>query len=614
MNGSLRQSMSWLHTWTSLVAGWLLLVVCITGSAAYYRDEISLWMQPEWHAGVAAQATPAAQAAAARLAVAQLQRTAPDAASWIIDLPQPRKPYTGISWTSVRGQGLAPGDGRPAGNFASATLDGAGQLLPEARDTRGGGFFAVFHFTLHYVPVLWGRWIVSICTMLMLVALISGVITHRRFFADFFTFRPGKGQRSWLDAHNALGVLALPFHTMICYSGLVTLMLLTMPWAVRQLYPDNRNDFVATALPQAPRLIAAAGAPAALADIAPLMAQASAHWQGGIAARVTVQRPNDAAARYIVQRHEAGRLSNERQSLVFNALDGTLASSSGDAPSAAAATRNTLIGLHLGRFAEPWLRGLLFMSALGACAMMATGMLLWTVKARQRKQPPRGLRLAESLNIATIAALPAAMALYFWLNRLLPADMAARPAAEINGFFIGWGVLAAAALVWPARAMWMAQLMLAAALFAGLPVLNLATAPAHAHAAHAALLGGGTGLVAATDAGLLLSGALLAWAGWRLRPLPLSAAARWRWQIAARTLTAIFGCYALAALASSTLALLAAVGMPRVDAALTGMLLSFIFYAIGIIWTFSTATLYRAWAGLLLAAALLSSLRLLLPG
>src|SRR3546814_3592298 len=66
--------------------------------------------------------------------------------------------------------------------------------------------------------------------MFMLVAIVSGVITHKKIFVDFFTFRWGKGQRSWLDAHNALSVFGLPFHLMITYTGLVTLMALYMPW------------------------------------------------------------------------------------------------------------------------------------------------------------------------------------------------------------------------------------------------------------------------------------------------------------------------------------------------------------------------------------------------
>ena len=83
------------------------------------------------------------------------------------------------------------------------------------------------------MPPLWGRWIVGTCALVMLVALVSGIVTHRRIFADFFTFRrPRRSQRGWLDAHNVFGVLALPFHLMITYTGLVTLAPMYMPWGV----------------------------------------------------------------------------------------------------------------------------------------------------------------------------------------------------------------------------------------------------------------------------------------------------------------------------------------------------------------------------------------------
>ncbi|MFP3787432.1 PepSY-associated TM helix domain-containing protein, partial [Burkholderia sp. SIMBA_024] len=74
------------------------------------------------------------------------------------------------------------------------------------------------HFDLHYLPVVCARYIVRCCAMFMLVPIISGIITHKKIFKDFFTFRPGKGQRSWLDFHNASAVLALPYHAMITYT------------------------------------------------------------------------------------------------------------------------------------------------------------------------------------------------------------------------------------------------------------------------------------------------------------------------------------------------------------------------------------------------------------
>lgn len=66
-------------------------------------------------------------------------------------------------------------------------------------------------------------------------------------FADFFTLRFGKGQQSWLDAHNVAGVLALPFGLMITYTGLVTLMFVAMPWAISAAYPVRDAFFDAVA-------------------------------------------------------------------------------------------------------------------------------------------------------------------------------------------------------------------------------------------------------------------------------------------------------------------------------------------------------------------------------
>ena len=37
----LRQSMSWLHTWSGLLLGWLLYAVFFTGTLSYFRDEIN---------------------------------------------------------------------------------------------------------------------------------------------------------------------------------------------------------------------------------------------------------------------------------------------------------------------------------------------------------------------------------------------------------------------------------------------------------------------------------------------------------------------------------------------------------------------------------------------
>ncbi len=143
------------------------------------------------------------------------------------------------------------------------------------RDTRGGDFLYRFHFELH-MPPLWGRWIVGICAMIMLVALISGIVTHRRIVSDFFILRRDKAaQRGWLDAHNVTGVLALPFHLMITYTGIVTLALMYMPWGVTTAYKGEAPAFYAESgqitAPRAP-----SGQPGTLAPVGPMVREALA--------------------------------------------------------------------------------------------------------------------------------------------------------------------------------------------------------------------------------------------------------------------------------------------------------------------------------------------------
>src|SRR5690606_33736672 len=95
-----------------------------------------------------------------------------------------------------------------------------------------------FHYDLHYINWYWARWLVGIAAMAMLVAILSGIVTHKKILTDFFLLRLGKGQRSWLDAHNASSVLFLPFILMITYTGLVSLATHYMPWGIAANYAD----------------------------------------------------------------------------------------------------------------------------------------------------------------------------------------------------------------------------------------------------------------------------------------------------------------------------------------------------------------------------------------
>lgn len=467
-----RPAMAVLHTWAGLVPGWVLFAIFLTGSLSYFRPEISLWTRPEL--SVAEQPSPALVLARAQ---ARLQQIGAGASHWRIELPQPHWP---VAELYVWRDAPAPGDARP--RFVHELLDPRTGQPAAARATFGGDFFYYFHFDLH-MPWRLGRFIAGFAAMAMLVAIVSGVIIHRRIFADFFTFRPGKGQRSWLDAHNLTGVLALPYHLMIAYTGLVTLMTLYLPWGVDAAYQNRARFFAEAGQSYAPP--PAAGIAAPLMPIGNLLDAVQRHWPGEAAGRVDVYWPGDAHARIVYTVDDATRLSHLADRLVFDGASGTLLDDRGGATSWPARTERVMYGLHMGQFGGPLLHFLFFLSGLLGTVMVGSGLVLWSVKRRSRhaEAPGGGARWAEAVNLAVIIGLPVAVAGFFWANRLLPAALGNRAFLEMLSFYLTWllcGLHAGLRLRQVSRfRAWSEQSAAAAIAFLLLPVLNALTTDVH---------------------------------------------------------------------------------------------------------------------------------------
>ncbi|WP_050452817.1 PepSY-associated TM helix domain-containing protein [Candidatus Burkholderia verschuerenii] len=460
--------MSDLHTWVGLLAGWILYAMFLTGTVSYFKDETSQWMRPEMpHLATTPDAAQVAQRVADTLG-----GIAAGSTQWSFDLPSARTSIVGAFWRTPKGAA----DKRA---FQEGWFDPLTGARTASRDTLGGEFFYRFHFQFYYMPPLWGRWIAGFCAMFMLIAIVSGVITHKKIFVDFFTFRWGKGQRSWLDAHNALSVFGLPFHAMITYTCLVTLMAMYMPFgqqtafktpAERRAMTEQLSAFIQPGKPS--------GQPAPLAPVDAMVREAQARWGRDHVGRVTITLPGDAAARVAVSRGEAERVSMSPQYMLFDGVSGKLIDVK-DHVGGAAETRGVLYALHLGRFSDLQLRWLYFLVSLGGTAMVGSGLVMWTVKRRQKLPDPArpyfGFRLVERLNIASIAGLSVAMTAYLWANRLLPSALAHRADAEVNAFFTVWAATLLYTIARPAKRAWIELLWLAAALLALTPVLNAFT-------------------------------------------------------------------------------------------------------------------------------------------
>ncbi|WP_230657336.1 PepSY-associated TM helix domain-containing protein [Psychrobacter sp. I-STPA10] len=494
-----RQIMSEVHTWFGLLLGWLLFTIFIMGTVSYFNDDLTAWMQPEIAPLIqttTAQTTIQSSTqssllsntqssisppsptqsltskidsvTAYGLAIQHLQATHPNATSWYI--------------ANLDNYQRLEIDAEIADDYLEYQFDTQNQTLYHPRETEGGNFFYRMHFDLHYLPTIWARLIVGFAAMMMLIAIITGIIVHKKIFTDFFTFRWGKGQRSWLDAHNGLSVLPLPFHIMITFTGIITLITLYMPWSIvvsgidkeqayQQLYSYRAADTEATDLQATP-----------MTDVTALIAQTKADWQQRNPdydiSRIRINHPNTNQSLIMIDGKTDKQLADISIFRIYDGKTGILQQQS-DPPPMAVTTQAVMVGLHAGRFSDYWLRWLYFLLGASGCGMIATGMVLWTVKRRRQltnpDKPYFGFWLVEKLNIATLVGLPLAMVGYLWLNRLLPIDMNARADWEVNGFFIIWGVSLIMAMMTPNRYAWRAGLSLVATLLLLTPIMNAIT-------------------------------------------------------------------------------------------------------------------------------------------
>ena len=507
-----RAAMDAVHTWAGVLFAALLFSIFLMGTLSVFDREIDRWAQPPTRQVHTGGDGPAMSLDAA---VQQLQALAPAAATtWLLYPPSDRVPTLRIGWS---GGGVEQ---------RLRDLDAAtGRLLPEAGAPLGTRLFFPFHYSLLWKWKDVGQWIVGAAAMAMLLAVVSGVATHRRLFKDFFTFRPSKRlQRASLDLHNVTAVFGLPFHALIALSGLIVFASLYLQPAVEWVYGGKREAFNQQALSRYTRPPAKEPL-AARHSIDAMAAQARAAWSAvgdeGKVGVVIVRQPHDANAVVEVRRNYDGRITLATDTRYFDAASGRLLHAEQLQP--VARSQRFIIGLHLIQFDHWTLRWLYFVMGTAGCVMLAAGSIAWVEKRRERhaRLGRRGAALVEALTVSAVCGLPIAVVSTLAASLLLPwspVDATSPLVSATRVFFAAWLACLAHALlqglVLPARrAPWREQAALLAALALAAVGLNWWQSGDHLPRT----LARGDWATACVDAGLVAVAVLAARAWWRLR-------------------------------------------------------------------------------------------------
>jgi uncharacterized iron-regulated membrane protein len=461
-----RQAMTWLHTWFGLLLGFVLVVVFFFGSLSVFDREIDRWAIPE--SRFAPQPMPSFDRVLRPVFEGmQPTRENVDRMRGRVNGPMPahfdvvrqwsaytthRDPVLGLFAEYEVPNAMDPEEGV----WGERTIDPRdGRTLPDDQLKIGSQFFYPLHYSLTLEWHEIGYWIVGFSALMMLVALVSGVVIHRKLFRELFTFRPNRNQRSVLDLHNMAGVVALPFHFFFAFTGLVIFAGIYFPLTETQLKPlHDRHERIEAAETGLPHDRAGVAAP--LASVDAMVAEAQRRWhQRGMAGEVgflSVQHVGDANSYVSVYRAGTDRIALTGEGIHFKASTGELLRE--DPPASAVDSVNEfLTGLHLQHFRHWLLRWLYVLGGLAGCVCIATGFLFFVEKRKRQhaRQDSHGARVVDAMAVATVTGMLLAALGILIANRLLPdtspAGWPGRGDLERYAFWSTW-MLAMAHAFW----------------------------------------------------------------------------------------------------------------------------------------------------------------------
>lgn len=206
------------HTWTGIVAGMALFIAFYAGAITIFKEPLARWATPP--SATHGASVPLEEAPA--LIVRTLQDHPAAAKDFRLHLKSAEHLPAGLAW-ELHEEGIDDHDHSSARHYVAILESGAAKV-EETRPSSLAEFIDVLHRVVG-LPVDSdpNRWVMGIIAALYAMALVSGVIVLLpSLVKDFFALRVGKNlKRMWLDAHNVVGIVSLPFHIVMALTAVV---------------------------------------------------------------------------------------------------------------------------------------------------------------------------------------------------------------------------------------------------------------------------------------------------------------------------------------------------------------------------------------------------------
>lgn len=216
VRGDILRTYQSIHTWTGIIAGLVLFIGFYAGSLTMFKHEITQWATPASH-----QLSQIPIEKFDKLIQQASSKFAKAEQDFTVNFNEHLSPLTWFERSGGRELALN-------NVMRHATLSEDDQLITQVNPTNElGELIDMLHRTAG-IPGKAGHedigvLILGIASVLYFLALVSGVvILLPTLVKSFFALRPNKGSnRLWLDSHNLVGIISLPFHLIIAWTVIV---------------------------------------------------------------------------------------------------------------------------------------------------------------------------------------------------------------------------------------------------------------------------------------------------------------------------------------------------------------------------------------------------------
>jgi uncharacterized iron-regulated membrane protein len=442
------------HGWLGVIMSGLLFLIFFAGSISLFRDEIFLWSVAPTTAPHQGEILPPSEIM--EIAIRDLPFNAKEHLT--IFTPNEQMPYYRV-FVDV----LELHDGH---DYVELLIEpSTGKVIGEPDQF----FLAEFIYELHEsaaLPDPYGAYIMGIVTLFFFFITISGVFIHaRNLFKNFFRYRSDSNRRSqWLDMHNVIGTISLPFTVMYAITGLIfnIVIIYQIAFAVA-LYKGDQAALLEDAgfHTVAPKWL---DTPKKFNNIDSLSKEYSAEL-GQPPTLIRMYNYGDQSA-VMHFRGKANTSFPQSYEIAINLNDETvLFRDDKHNQNAVRQGTNVLSELHFGSFAGLDLRIIYFFLGLAVCVLIVTGNLLWIEKRQKnRNVSQRSVVVMTKLTLASTIGVIIACSVAFLAERLLPVSWPERAQYLIYAFIIALSLSSIATLLFKKHTILVGGLILSSAI------------------------------------------------------------------------------------------------------------------------------------------------------